>query len=121
MKLRAYESAQTMILEDILNKEFDPSGHQIYIQDVAQKSAKTHLYTRAEATASPIITRTFTETVSFTKRVFLRDRNYFESNLGTFNVFIPNYLSSEAEMQIHSRVHSLKIATTKFHIIRYTP
>lgn len=121
MKLRAYESAQVMLLEDILNKEFDAVTKLIYIDDTGQQTSRRYIYTRAETTANPIYIRTSAETVPFTSRVFLRAWSYFEAISKEFKVFIPDYITLENEAIIYNRVNNLKIATTTFRIIRYTP
>ncbi|TAE33332.1 MAG: hypothetical protein EAZ92_00655 [Candidatus Kapaibacterium sp.] len=121
MKLRAYESAQVMVLEDILNKEFDAVSKLIYIDDTGQQTSKRYLFTRDETTSNPLYVRTSAETVPFTSRIFLRPWSFFESISREFKVFIPAYISEENETIIYNRVDNLKIATTTFRIIRYTP
>lgn len=121
MKLRAYESAQVMVLEDILNKEFDAVSKLIYIDDTGQQTSRRYLYRRDESTLNPIYIRTSAESVPFNERVFLRKWSFFEGISKEFKVFIPAYISPENEDIIYNRVNNLKIATTSFRIIRYSP
>jgi hypothetical protein len=120
MKLKAYETSQVLVLEHILNTEFDPNLKRIFIEDTGQlNSVKKYIYKISETPAEPVYVRKSTEHVDFANKIFIHKFNFFENSFNQFRVFVPEDMSLEKINSIKLRVNRLKIATTTFVIIKY--